>query len=1636
MEKKPDTKMQQEKPAGNKVWRLLRRFLVWMIWFVFSLVVILQLPPVQDFLVKRVTRSISQKVGSKVEAGSLRLIFPNKLSLRDLVVEDVWGDTALLAGRMDANLSLNPIVHFVNGLTITDIYLERARVKINTPEGEVRTNWQILTERLLKKSEKNDETGSGFRLDLNQLELQDITYEEVDGNWGNYLRIAARYGNIVVEKIDLSSNLIHLKAVELSDPEVIVRNFPASPLADSLPAETDLEMQDSASDSAGGLRIMADIVRLANGKFQLDNQRLHGIPDTLAPGIMDYDHLRAGAIKISIDSFSTHANHFRGIIHQISFKEERSGFVLDKMAAREALVEPNRMVLNGLSIKTPYSDIKDTLVFKYVSYNAFESFIDEVLMDGRLHGSQISLRDIMTFAPELRLNPFFQNNQDQILKIDGNLSGKVNNLRGRNLALELGEGTKFNGAFSSRNLAVTDEEYISLRFDRLSSNVEVLRQLFPKMSLPDNFQRLGNFDFSGNFDGFFSNFVADGKLRTALGSAEMDMNLNLNQGKAKAAYSGNISMQRFDLGRWMDNRNFGKITFSSNVKNGKGLSSSNASANLEATIDSFEFKGYHYTNARMNGSLQTGEFIGEFSIRDQNIDFSFDGSINFRDSIPSYNFVANVYFIDLKKLNLSKRDLELRGNLDINLRSKRFLDLLGEARVENFEIIHNQKERHFIDSVVITSVALDTSKKEFKLRSEILDLDIGGQFDIGNFPAIFLQHFNRNYPGLAKLINVTQPAKELPPSNFWFKLNLCDTKNFNQLFLPSLGPLQNLIVDGNYNSTSDAMRVELSAPKMNYDNVELEDLYWNFRGRGKYSELDVGIFSTTIGNGQSLKPIQVISQFTSDTASFGLTYSDDSLGVVKNIDLNGKFYPFDSTMMFLGLEQSGITLFKEHWGIKPGNEIVFGKQQFSAKNFALTNGEKEIRLEHFDGKGLRLSFLGFDLHLIDKWWDYKSLNFKGRCSLTMEVQDVFKQNGIKAWVYADSLFVNNDDWGKLEMEATAFSLKSPLNLRLNIQKAEQILNVRGHYNLADQGSGNKELKEEQRSGYLDFGLHINQYPLKIAEYFIGSTLSGTEGVFGGNIKFTGTLKNINLDGVLLAENGAFNINFLKTRYTFDRSRIVAGNSLFNATGTILKDKFGNTAYIDGGISHDHLRNLGFSARLNTTRFLALDTQKGDNEQFYGQAIGSGSVAFTGTFDNPDVYVNATTGEGTKIVIPLKQEGKTVEGRLVQFVDKSKVDPLVEAAESNAPQNEGLSLEMDLSIQETAAMQLIFNEQTGDIINGNGRGNISIKMPRGRDFQMYGSYRIEQGDYLFTLYNLISKNFLIKQGGTIHWTGSPYDAQINLQAEYLGLTASVAGLIGNYLDLVDDPKLRAEANKSTNVNLTLLLEGSLLRPIINFDINFPNLSGEVKNFAENQIRVMKRDQNELNRQVFGLMVLGQFLPSNEYVFSGANILYYTVSEFLSNQLSLWLTGLFSEFIGDGKVYSGIDFDLKYSQYQSGRLSGQDNVPFRGDELDLQLRQDFFNNRLSLVLGGNFDFGRRATAGSTNSAVFVGNDVVLEYLVNPDRSLKLRIYQRLQPDIAGGKRLQIGAGLSVRKEYDSLSEFLKSMNIAKKKVKDGS
>lgn len=1619
-----EKQIEKELPENKKdlglallfIWKWFKRFSLLLIGLFLLLFLTFQVPAVQNWTASRLTNGIAKQIESKVELDYLYLSFFDKLSLQNFYIEDIYQDTLLFAEELVVDFDLNPISLLRNGLGVEAIRLNKSVLYQRRKTGDMTNSLQVAINRLFpKKKNKKKERGGGLPLEVRYLSIHDLTFIKDDEDRGQVHTIHLDGAQIDIKMLDFPNSHIELGTVRVRRPAVLLDDITRGPNIEAV-FERDqrlLRLGDTLAFQPTYFYYSIDEFQIEGGTFALHNYR--NAPQKLTPtDQLDYKHMEVFDIDMEVLNFVYYEEKYEGELRHMSLMDS-SGFVLNDWQADYACVSPQQLEIEGMYFRTPYSVIRDQLSLSYNDYYDYITFPDSVNMRIGFNESELALRDIMVFAPALRKNTFFSANANEVLSIDGQIRGWVNNLKGRDLSIQLagvGGNTTIEGRFDARNLTTPKGELINLRLDQLTTNMRTLRQLIPNFNPPSNFDQLGQLSFKGFFEGYFSNFVADGLLTSSLGAAKMDMQMQLPGGRSDATYAGNLSLIDFDLGRFSQDTSFGIVNFTSTVTEGRGLTGKTASAVLTAQVQSFNFRGYPYENADITGTLNSRFFDGNFKIRDDNIDLNFDGQLDFTDSIPNYIFKAEITKLDLKKLNLSQKDLIVGAQINLNLKTNRISDMVGFADLRDVIILENQETEYRVDSLHIDSKVDAFGDNRVEVVSEILSAEFNGQYDVEQLPNTLLYFVENHYPGFAGRLKIRGKIDSSQiANNFDFNIQIKDSKNLNQLLLPSLGPIQNGLVEGYYRGSKEEMSLVVEFPSLKINKMDFRDLTFRFDAESDNAFLSLVVDSTFVNEKTHFGQVNLTSILTSDTLDFGLTYTQTD-SYVEGLKIDGLLYLPDSLNYKIQFKPSDIEIMETKWNISEDNFIVFGNNYLSTRNFKLMNEDRVVELNKEGPKEISLKVSNFDFAFIDEIWDYDPLDFRGSFNAELFVGDVFELKDMRLSIAADTFRINERDFGGFQLQADASDRRSALNTYFSMTRDTMQLIGDGIINLANaDGKASDELPLDRQAGYYDFGLDFSGYPLDIAEFWIGESVSGMRGDFWSSLKINGKGEP-NISGEILVYNGAVTIDFLQTEYTFARGLVTVDNEMFDASQSIIYDKYGHRAEISGGISHDHLRNLGLSASLHTKRFLALDTQKGDNDLFYGHALGSGDVYFYGDFRQPNIYINASAGDSTKITIPVSYDVETSPIDEIRFVSRNSKKE--EEAPTNPALLRGLSLEMDLVVTEEAEMELIFDEQAGDIIRGRGRGNIRLIMPRGRDFQMYGDYTIERGDYLFTLYNVVNKDFSIKRGGKITWDGDPFGARIKLEASYKDLKTSVANFIQEYLAGVDD-NIRNEANNPTDVDLTLQLEGELLRPLINFDIVFPSLTGQLQTYTDNKLRLLKQNQDELNRQVFGLIVVQQFLPSG-LAFNGGTVLYNTMSEFLSNQLSLLVTRLFSD--------QDIDFDFNYRQYRSTSvLQGQDLLG--RDEFEVSVRKKI-NDRLSIEVGGNVDIGTVASSSSVGgNGTFVGNDIVIEYVINDARTLKLRVYQRLEPEIGGVRRLEVGAGLSYRRQFNTFNEFLKSL-----------
>jgi hypothetical protein len=405
----------------------------------------------------------------------------------------------------------------------------------------------------------------------------------------------------------------------------------------------------------------------------------------------------------------------------------------------------------------------------------------------------------------------------------------------------------------------------------------------------------------------------------------------------------------------------------------------------------------------------------------------------------------------------------------------------------------------------------------------------------------------------------------------------------------------------------------------------------------------------------------------------------------------------------------------------------------------------------------------------------------------------------------------------------------------------------------------------------------------------------------------------------------------------------------------------------------------------------LNTLEKDNSSFFGTVFVSGGGNIKGSLEQLDLSLRIKTESGTRLFIPLNSSNTVSKVDYITFVepiiDNEHVKTI--SVNENISSESSINLSMNLEVTPEAEIQIIFDPTIGDIIKAKGSSNLNIFMYPNGVIEMFGDYIISEGDYLFTLQDILQKRFAIAKGGSITWSGDPLSADIEIDAVYKVRRASLYDLTLNPED--EQIRLAADAH--------LVMTGTFTDPIINFKVSLPASAEQ----AQEQINALSLD--EMSKQVISLLILSKFqpLPGSVQQADAAGISGGAVgsnaSELLSNQVSNWLSQISKT------------FDVGFNYTPGGETTTQ--------EYELAVSTQILNNRVTI--NGTAGMGGQQVDYDGSSSV-VG-DVEMEVKLDKRGRIRVKGYTKTENKINASTKQ--GAGIFYREEFNSITELLQKI-----------
>jgi hypothetical protein len=316
-----------------------------------------------------------------------------------------------------------------------------------------------------------------------------------------------------------------------------------------------------------------------------------------------------------------------------------------------------------------------------------------------------------------------------------------------------------------------------------------------------------------------------------------------------------------------------------------------------------------------------------------------------------------------------------------------------------------------------------------------------------------------------------------------------------------------------------------------------------------------------------------------------------------------------------------------------------------------------------------------------------------------------------------------------------------------------------------------------------------------------------------------------------------------------------------------------------------------------------------------------------------------------------------------------------------------------------------DQKTGDYIGLNGSGTMRATYYNKGSFDLYGNYLVDHGIYKLTIQNVIKKDFQFNEGGTIEFGGDPYNAVLNLKAQYLV----------NGVSLSDLNLGKSFSSNNIRVNCIMNITGTPNTPKIDFELDMPTVNSEAKQMIYSLIN----SEEEMNQQVLYLLAIGRF-------YNQGNNNATTEGTEQQSQTSLAMQSILSGTLSQ-QINNVLSSVVNNTNWNFGANISTGNEGWNNAEYEGLLSGRLLNNRLLI----NGQFGYRDNANTTTS--FIG-DFDIRYLLMPSGNLAIKMYNQTNDRYFTRNSLNTqGIGLIMKKDFNGWRDLfgIKKKNKSKNK-----
>ncbi|MEO7047903.1 MAG: hypothetical protein ABI091_21575, partial [Ferruginibacter sp.] len=550
---------------------------------------------------------------------------------------------------------------------------------------------------------------------------------------------------------------------------------------------------------------------------------------------------------------------------------------------------------------------------------------------------------------------------------------------------------------------------------------------------------------------------------------------------------------------------------------------------------------------------------------------------------------------------------------------------------------------------------------------------------------------NRYYPAYINTLK-----RKIENQDFTFLIRTKTINDYIGLIDKRVGGLDNSVFMGNINVAKNTLNVQADIPHFNFSNISFNNIH--FTGSGTKDTLAFnGNIDDVIINDSLHAPdtkIQVIAH--NDISDVNINTSANKTLNAANISAR---VLTNNNGFKLTFNPSAFTINEKKWIVEQGGTLELNKNLLTANNIKFAENGQEINVstEPSDSVGGNDVLIGIKkLHLGDITPLFmKTPALNGIMTGDIRINDPFGKIAISFDTKTDEFRFENDSIGVLL--ASGKYLSGPGNVKVHVVSDNKLYNFFGDLNYS---------LKDTTTDQLDGVIALNNSGIHLLEKYLDGIVSNISGRATGELHLSGKASEPKLTGRVRLDSTTLTVNYTRCRYILNNNTILAFNPDEIDLGTItIKDTLNHTATVSGKIYHSFFDNFFFNnLHLKTDRignapakFVLLNTTARDNNEFYGNLIGQAELSLNGFVTDMKMNISGEPTDSSHIYLPT---GETAETGSLDYIEFTKFGREMKADQSSH-ENSNIKVDMAITANPYAKIDVILDETTGDVIKAQG-----------------------------------------------------------------------------------------------------------------------------------------------------------------------------------------------------------------------------------------------------------------------------------------------------------------------------------------------